>query len=186
MTSVDVQVLDIPDVKVLSTKKHEDARGFFSETYNKDALAEVGITLNFVQDNHSLSRAAGTIRGLHYQIPPYAQDKLIRVTAGRILDVAVDVRRSSSTFGKLVCAEISADAWNQILVPVGFAHAICTLEPNSQVIYKVTNYYSPQHEFGIRWNDPHFGIDWQVSEERAIISDKDRNLPFWKNVANWL
>lgn len=182
MSSVDCRALEIPEIKVLSVKQHDDPRGFFSETYSKRALAELGITLEFVQDNHSLSRQRGTIRGLHYQIPPYAQDKLVRVIAGRVLNVAVDIRRSSPTFGRWVSAEISARAWNQILVPIGFAHGFCSLEPDTEVLYKVTNYYAPQHEFGIRWNDPELAIDWTINDEPMVLSDKDRVLPLFKNL----
>jgi dTDP-4-dehydrorhamnose 3,5-epimerase len=185
LMSLDVEALAIPDVKIIRTKKFEDRRGFFSETYNDKAYAEAGIDLDFVQDNHSLSRASGTIRGLHYQGHPFAQDKLIRVVSGRIFDVAVDIRRASRTFGKWVGAEISADKWNQVLIPVGFAHGFCTLEPDTEVIYKVTNYYSQQHDFGIRWNDPDLKVGWPVPEHQAHLSEKDRQLPFFQNVVHW-
>ena len=127
-----------------------------------------------------MSVEAGTLRGLHYQTHPFAQDKLVRVVSGRILDVAVDLRSNSPTFGKWVAAEISADKWNQILVPIGFAHAICTLEPNTQLIYKVTNYYSPQHDFGIRWDDSDLAIKWPFPNDRLILSEKDRKQPSFK------
>lgn len=182
---IDLKSLEIADVKIFRPKKFGDARGFFSETYNKQAFAEAGIHLDFVQDNHSLSTAVGTIRGLHYQTPPFAQDKLVRVVSGRILDVAVDIRKSSPTFGKWVAAEISASEWNQILVPVGFAHGICTLEPDTQLIYKVTNYYSPQHDFGIRWNDPDLKIDWPFGESQVELSEKDKKQPLFKDVVEW-
>src|ERR1700761_6727363 len=152
--------LEIPEVKLLIPKKHGDARGFFSETYSTQAMKELGLDLEFVQDNHSLSASKGVLRGLHYQLAPKAQNKLVRVVHGAILDVAVDIRRGSPTFGKHVSAVISAENWRQILVPVGFAHGFVTLEPNTEVIYKVTNYYSPSHERGIRWNDPEIGIEW--------------------------
>ena len=180
--SLDVQPLEIPEVKILSPKKHGDSRGFFSETYNKQTFAEAGIVLDFVQDNHSLSPQVGTLRGLHYQGHPFAQDKLVRVVSGRILDVAVDLRRQSPTFGKWVAAEVSAEKWNQILIPIGFAHGICTLEPNTQLIYKVTNYYSPRHDFGIRWNDPDLAITWPFPEDGLLLSDKDKKQPFFKDV----
>jgi dTDP-4-dehydrorhamnose 3,5-epimerase len=147
--------------------------------------AEAGIDLDFVQDNPSLSRASGTIRGLHYQGHPFAQDKLIRVVSGRIFDVAVDIRRSSPTFGKWVGVEISADKWNQVLIPVGFAHGFCTLEPDTEVIYKVTNYYSRQHDFGIRWNDPDLKVGWPVPESQAHLSEKDEQLPSFQDVVHW-
>ena len=171
--------LTIPDIKIIKPKKFGDHRGFFSETYNKQALAQAGIALDFVQDNHSLSVSRGVIRGLHFQTPPFAQDKLVRVVRGAILDVAVDLRRSSPTFGQHVSAVISAEEWNQILVPVGFAHGFCTLEQNTEVIYKVTNYYSPAHDKGVRWNDPALNIDWPVRESDAIVSDKDKVQPLF-------
>lgn len=175
---LEVRPLGIPEVLLFQLPRHADARGFFSETYNKKTFAEAGIDLDFVQDNHSLSVNAGTIRGLHFQSHPYAQDKLVRVVKGRILDVAVDIRRASPTFGKYVAAEISAGDWNQILIPIGFAHGLCTLEPSTEVVYKVTNYYSAKHDLGIRWNDPQIGIDWPVGGQRAQLSEKDKTLPF--------
>jgi len=167
----------IPDVKVLTPRKFGDDRGFLSETYNKLTLAELGIDLEFVQDNHSLSVPRGTIRGMHFQIPPFAQDKLVRVVRGAILDVAVDLRRSSPTYGRHVAVEISAEQWNQVLVPIGFAHGFCSLEPDTEVIYKVTNYYSPEHDRGVLWSDPALGIEWPVSAEAAFLSDKDTSWP---------
>jgi dTDP-4-dehydrorhamnose 3,5-epimerase len=180
--SLGVEPLAIPDIKVLHVKKFGDARGFFSETYNKMLFANAGIELEFVQDNHSYSKPAGTIRGLHSQDAPFAQDKLVRVIRGRIWDVAVDVRRSSPTFGKWVAAEISADAWNQILIPVGFLHGFCTLEADTEVIYKVSNFYSAKHEVGIRWNDPDLKIAWPVADGGATLSDKDRALPPFRDI----
>jgi len=177
--SIIVEPLSIPDVKILRPKKHGDHRGFFSETYNKKDFAEAGIHLDFVQDNQSLSQNAGTIRGLHYQSNPWAQDKLVRVVKGRILDVAVDIRRSSPTFGQFVSAEISSSEWNQILVPAGYAHGICTLEPDTELIYKVTNYYAPSCDFGIRWNDPELNIPWPFSEDKLTLSPRDKALPLF-------
>lgn len=168
---------EISDVKVLVPKKFGDNRGFFSETYNRRVLAELGIDGEFVQDNHSLSGEKGVVRGLHYQIPPMAQHKLIRVVHGAILDVAVDIRRQSPTFGHHVSAVISAENWRQIFVPIGFAHGFVTLEPSTEVLYKVTNYYSPQHERGIHWNDPKLAIAWGVNERQAILSARDTQHP---------
>lgn len=182
---IDVVSLEIPDVKIIKVSKFGDHRGFFSETYNKKAFAEAGIEIDFVQDNQSYSAAVGTVRGLHYQGAPFAQDKLVRVLKGRILDVAVDIRRSSPTFGKWVAAEISAAEWNQILVPVGFAHGIITLEPDTELFYKVSNFYSPTHDFGIRWNDPALGIDWPFSEADAQLSDKDKRQPLFSEVVHF-
>jgi dTDP-4-dehydrorhamnose 3,5-epimerase len=177
-----IEALAIPDVKVIRVKKFGDARGFFAETYNKTAFVAAGIDPEFVQDNQSFSRPSGTIRGLHLQTEPFAQAKLVRVLRGRIWDVAVDVRPSSPTFGKWVAAEISADAGNQIFIPVGFAHGFCTLEPDTEVSYKVSNFYSKEHEAGIRWNDPALKIAWPVSEDRATLSDKDRAAPLFQDV----
>ena len=151
--SVTVESLAIPDVKILRPKKHGDARGFFSETYSQRALVDAGIDLTFVQDNHAFSAAKGTMRGLHFQTTPFAQDKLVRVIRGSILDVAVDLRRASPTYGKHVAAVISAQAWNQILVPVGFAHGFCTLEPDTHVAYLVNEHWSAEAEGAIVWND---------------------------------
>lgn len=183
--AVDVISLEIPEVKIIRPRKFGDHRGFFSEVYNKKAFAEAGIELDFIQDNHSYSAEVGTLRGLHYQGGEFAQDKLVRCVRGRILDVAVDIRKASPTFGKWVSAEISAAEWNQILVPVGFAHAILTLEPDTEIIYKVTGHYAPTHDFGIRWNDPDLAIDWGIDEDRVILSDKDRAQPFFKDVVHW-
>ena len=179
---IEIQPLAIADVLLVKTSKLGDHRGFFSETYNKKAFAEQGIHLEFVQDNHSFSAQAGTVRGLHFQSPPFAQDKLVRVIRGRVLDVAVDLRRDSTTFGEHVAFEISADAWNQILVPAGFAHGFCTLEPDTEIFYKASNYYAPDHDFGLFWNDPALGIDWPILPEKAIVSEKDRRLPHFEDL----
>ena len=168
---------EIPAVCIFDPKKFGDHRGFFSEVYSARALAQHGITDVFVQDNHSLSVEKGVVRGLHYQFGATAQAKLVRVIRGSILDVAVDVRRGSPTFGNHVKAVISAGNWKQIYVPVGFAHGFVTLEANTEVIYKVTTYYAPNDERGIRWNDPALGIDWGISESQAILSDRDRKHP---------
>jgi len=174
-----VSETQIPAVRILLPAKHGDHRGFFSETYSHQKLKEAGIDIDFVQDNQSLSVEKGVIRGLHYQIAPMAQDKLIRVVRGAILDVAVDIRRGSPTFGKHVSAVISAENWRQILVPIGFAHGFVTLDANTEVIYKVSNYYSPQHERGIRWNDPKLGIDWGIGASAAVLSKRDAEHPLF-------
>ena len=169
---------EIPAVKLLTPKKFGDNRGFFSETFNRKTFAELtGVDVDFVQDNQSLSVEKGVVRGLHYQLPPTAQAKLVRVTRGAILDIAVDIRRGSPTFGKHVAAVISAENWRQIFVPVGFAHGFVTLEANTEVLYKVTAYYSPKDERGIRWNDPALRIDWGIDESAAVLSEKDRKYP---------
>jgi dTDP-4-dehydrorhamnose 3,5-epimerase len=170
----------IPDVLVLIPKKFGDHRGFFSEVYSKRALDAIGIMCEFVQDNHSLSAEKGVVRGLHYQLAPMAQAKLVRVIHGAILDVAVDIRRHSPTFGRHVAEIISADNWKQVFVPIGFAHGFVTLQPQTEVVYKVTKDYSPSHERGIRWNDPALGIDWGVAEEQAVLSPRDRQHPALK------
>ncbi len=167
----------LPEVKIVKPSKYADGRGFFSETYNRKALAEAGIDLNFVQDNHSFSAEKGVVRGIHFQIPPHAQDKLIHVVKGAVFDVAIDLRRSSRNLGKHVSAVLSAQAWNQMLIPIGFGHGFCTLEPNTEVVYKVTDYYSRDCERGIFWNDPELGIAWPVVPEEAILSVKDAHLP---------
>ena len=181
---MNVTPLSIPDVMILEPERFSDERGFFSETYNRRALAECGIELDFVQDSHSLSRSRGTIRGLHYQSPPFAQNKLIRVVRGSVLDVAVDLRRGSPTYGRHVAAIISAQAWNQILVPVGFAHGFCTLEADTEIVYKVTDYYAPAHDRGILWNDPDLDIEWPVADEIAVLSARDRSLPRLRNIVS--
>ncbi len=175
----------IPDVKMIIPIKHGDDRGFFSEIYNRRAFAEAGIDLDFVQDNHSFSAQKGTIRGLHFQTPPYALDKLVRVVRGRIFDVAVDLRKDSPSFGQHVTAIISAEEWNQILVPIGFAHGFCALEPNTEVIYKVTNYYAPAHDKGLVWNDPELNIEWPISVDEAILTDRDKMLPRFSELTDF-
>jgi dTDP-4-dehydrorhamnose 3,5-epimerase len=172
-----ISSLEIADVKLVKPDKFGDHRGFFSEVYNKGDLAKIGVAIDFVQDNHSLSGDKGTVRGLHYQAPPFAQDKLVRVVRGAIFDVAVDLRRGSPTYGEHVSAVLSASEWTQILVPVGFAHGFMTLEPDTEVIYKVSNYYAPEHDYGVLWNDPQLRIEWPLPEGDAILSDKDRNQP---------
>lgn len=175
--SMHIQALIIPDVKVLSPPKLGDRRGFFSEVYSRRTLADAGIGIDFVQDNHTSSTHAGTVRGLHFQTPPRAQDKLVRVVRGSVFDVAVDLRRSSPTYGRHASVVLTAAAWNQVLVPIGFAHGYMTLEPDSEVIYKVSDYYAPLHETGLLWNDPALGIRWPVPERDVVLSDRDRRLP---------
>ncbi|MEZ5773321.1 MAG: dTDP-4-dehydrorhamnose 3,5-epimerase [Hyphomicrobiaceae bacterium] len=174
---VRIEELEVPGVRLVVPRIHRDPRGFFSETYNRRALAEAGIDLDFVQDNHSLSREVGVVRGLHYQTPPAAQVKLVRVVRGAILDVAVDIRHGSPTFGRHVAVILSEENWHQLLIPVGFAHGFCTLMPDTEVIYKVTEYYAPSCDKGIAWDDPALGIDWPVDPGAAILSDKDRRQP---------
>ena len=167
----------ISAVQVLTVERHRDNRGLFSEVYNRRALLELGIDLEFVQDNHSLSVERGTVRGLHFQAPPFAQDKLVRVVRGSVFDVAVDIRSDSPTYGRHVSVVLSDEAWNQVYIPIGFAHGFMTLEPDTEVIYKVSNYYAPDHEMGLLWNDPALGIQWPILERRAVLTDKDRRHP---------
>lgn len=167
----------IPDVLVLEPARLGDHRGFFSETFNRRVYQELGILCEFVQDNHSLSLSPGVLRGLHYQAPPGAQDKLVRCVRGAILDVAVDIRRGSPTFGRWVSVELSAENWRQVFVPKGFAHGFVTLEPNTEVCYKVSAYYSPEHDRGLRFDDPEIGINWRVAASEATLSDRDRGHP---------
>ncbi len=170
--------LKIQDVKILTPNKFDDSRGFFSETYNKNTLLENDINIDFVQDNHSNTLHKNVIRGLHFQTEPFAQDKLVRVISGSILDVAVDIRKDSPTFGEHVTKKISAENFEQILVPKGFAHGFLTLEDNTSVIYKVSNYYSPENDKGIIWNDDDLSIDWGVDKsEEIFLSEKDSIQP---------
>lgn len=154
--------------------KFGDDRGFFSETYNSSTFADAGIDLNFVQDNHSYSAEKGVLRGMHFQMPPFAQDKLVRVTRGSVFDVVVDIRKGSPTYAKWVGVEISAQKWNQLLVPKGFAHGFVTLEPDTEFLYKVSNFYSRECDRSIRFDDPEIGIDWPVDVSQVVLSDKDR------------
>lgn len=167
----------IPEVLILAPKKIEDNRGFFTEVYRQDIFLSRGLILNFVQENHSLSRLPGTIRGLHFQTPPFAQDKLVRVVRGRIIDVAVDIRRKSPTYGRHIATELTAASLHQIYIPVGFAHGFCTLDPDTEVVYKVTSYYARQSDQGLLWNDPDLAINWPRDLAGFELSDKDRKHP---------
>lgn len=179
---LDVRPLGLEGVLEIRPSRYQDDRGFFSEVWNGDSWRAAGVSLAFVQDNHSLSVERGVLRGLHFQRPPYAQDKLVRVTRGRIFDVAIDIRRSSPTFGRWVAAELSAAEWNQLLIPKGFAHGFLTLEENSEVQYKVTARYSPEHEGAIRYDDPAVAIDWPIGGGALRLSDKDRDAPLLAEV----
>lgn len=172
---MDISTTKLEGLLLISPQKHEDHRGFFSEVFRDDKLKEHGFTRDFVQDNHSLSVEQGVLRGLHYQKPPFAQDKLIRVLRGSILDVAVDIRAGSPTFGEYYSTELSAENWKQLLVPHGFAHGFVTLEPNTEVLYKCTSYYAPEHDAGILWNCADINIDWGKIKG-PILSEKDAAL----------
>ncbi len=167
----------LPGVKILTPRRFSDARGWFVETWNRETLRAKGIDLDFVQDNHSLSVEPGTVRGLHYQRPPHAQDKLVRAVAGRILDVAVDARKGSPTYGSWVGVELSAENGRQLLVPVGFLHGFITREPGTQVAYKCTDVYAPDCDGAVAWDDPDLAIDWGLGGAAAVLSDKDRAAP---------
>jgi dTDP-4-dehydrorhamnose 3,5-epimerase len=172
-----VERLDIPDLLCIAPTKHGDQRGFFSEVYRADLLAAHGVTQSFLQDNHVFSTQRGVLRGLHFQLAPSAQGKLVRCMRGAILDVAVDVRSGSPTFGRHVALELSAANWRQLWIPVGFAHGYVTLEPDCEVIYKTTAYYDPAAERGLAWDDPALGIDWRFAQRELTISAKDLNNP---------
>jgi dTDP-4-dehydrorhamnose 3,5-epimerase len=167
----------IPDVKLLRPKRHIDHRGYFSETYSRAALADAGIDVEFVQDNQSLSVRPHVVRGLHFQIAPFDQGKLLRVLHGAIFDVAVDLRHGSPTYGRHVSVILRAEDWNQIFIPVGFAHGFCTIRPDTEVLYKVSSYYSPQHERGLLWNDPDLAIDWPIDPAVVTLSERDSAHP---------
>ncbi|MCI1778010.1 MAG: dTDP-4-dehydrorhamnose 3,5-epimerase [Paenibacillus lautus] len=176
---MNVTPLKLTDAFVLEPVVHGDHRGFFMESYNDSLFKQHGITYNFIQDNQSLSAEAGVLRGLHYQLNPKAQTKLIRVLTGAIYDVILDIRKSSPTFGQWVGVILSEHNHRQLLVPKGFAHGFCTLVPNTQVLYKVDEYYSPENDRGILWNDPALGIDWPTSN--PTLSDKDQRHPLLKD-----
>jgi len=176
---VKVERLAIPEVILVTPDRFDDARGFFSETWNQARFAAAGIDGTFVQDNQSLSRDRGVVRGLHCQIAPHAQGKLVRCVRGSIWDVAVDARRGSPTLGRWVAAELSAENWQQLWIPPGFLHGFCTLEPDTEVIYKVTGLYAREAERGVIWNDPVLALPWPVGAEEAVLSDKDQTLPSW-------
>jgi dTDP-4-dehydrorhamnose 3,5-epimerase len=175
---VEIRRLKLSEVLEILPARHGDHRGFFSETWSAPALAANGLDLEFVQDNHSFSAEAGVLRGLHYQEPPFAQGKLVRVARGAIFDVAVDIRHGSPTFGSWVGLTVSAAAWNQIYVPPGFAHGFLTLEPGCEVLYKATAPYSAAHDRAIRFDDPKIGIAWPRIAGAPILSEKDRAAPF--------
>jgi len=168
-------------VFLVTPRRFGDSRGFFSESWSRKSLADHGIDLDFVQDNHSMSREVGTVRGLHFQLPPHAQGKLVRCGRGRLFDVAVDIRRGSPTFGEWVGEELSFENGKQLLIPAGFLHGFVTLEPDTEIIYKCTDYYAPECDGAIRFDDPDIGVDWGIAPEQAILSDKDASAPFLKD-----
>lgn len=171
----------LPGVLLLKPARFGDARGFFSESWNRKTLAEHGVELDFVQDNHSLSEAIGTVRGLHFQAPPHAQDKLVRCGQGALFDVAVDIRRGSPTYGQWVGYDLTAENGLQLLVPKGFLHGFVTRAPNTEIIYKCTDYYAPDCDGAVRFDDPEIGIDWGIGGA-AVLSDKDAKAPLLADV----
>lgn len=180
-----VETLAIPEVIVVTPPRFGDARGFFSETFNAARFAEAGIDKRFVQDNQSLSRAKGVIRGLHCQIAPHPQGKLIRCLRGAIWDVVVDIRHGSASFGHHVAAVLSAENWQQLWVPPGFLHGFCTLDPDTEVLYKVTDIYDRAAERGVVWDDPDLALPWPVEPGGAVLSDKDLVLPKLRDAERW-
>jgi dTDP-4-dehydrorhamnose 3,5-epimerase len=172
-----IERLAIPDIWLVTPNKHGDARGFFSETFRADVFAANGMTTPFIQDNHVRSTQKGVLRGLHFQTPPHAQGKLVRCTRGSILDIAVDIRTASPSYGRHVAATLSADNWAQLWVPPGFAHGYLTLEDDCEVIYKVTDHYAPECDRGLAWDDPALQIAWGISAADVVLSDKDRKQP---------
>ena len=180
-----VERLEIPDVILVTPPKFGDARGFFSETFNAHRFAQAGISMPFLQDNQSLSAKRGTIRGLHCQLPPHAQGKLVRVTKGAVWDVAVDARVGSPTYGRWVGAELSAENWSQLWVPPGFLHGFVTLHDDTEFVYKCTDVYDKASERAVMWNDPDLSIAWPVPDDEVVLSDKDREAPSFADSRGW-
>ena len=172
---LDVEQTALPGVLLLTPARHGDARGFFSESYNRQRMVDAGIEIDFVQDNHSLSAKVGTVRGLHFQSPPHAQDKLVRCGKGALFDVAVDIRRGSPTYGNWIGVELSFENGKQLLVPAGFLHGFVTRAPDTEIVYKCSDYYLPECDGAVRWDT--CGIDWGISEGDALLSDKDTKAP---------
>ncbi|WP_183487117.1 dTDP-4-dehydrorhamnose 3,5-epimerase [Martelella radicis] len=169
--------LPLPGLMLLAPRRFGDERGFFSESWNRKTLSDIGIEIDFVQDNHSLSSAVGTVRGLHFQAPPHAQAKLVRCGHGRLFDVVVDARKGSPTFGRWYGVELSFENGRQLLVPEGFLHGFMTLEPDTEIIYKCSDYYAPECDGAVRFDDPDIGIDWPLKDIEFTVSAKDREAP---------
>jgi len=179
------ETFNIVGPSLILPKKHSDDRGFFSEIFRKDFFEKTIGLIEFIQENHSYSAKSGTVRGLHFQIAPTAQAKLVRVVHGAIMDVAVDLRKSSPTYGQHVTSAISAKNFAQLYIPIGFAHGFCTLEPDTEVVYKVSNYYDPSTEKGLAWNDPALNIAWPIQPSDALLSNKDRDYPPLSKLGTW-
>jgi dTDP-4-dehydrorhamnose 3,5-epimerase len=172
-----VEPCSLQGMVLITPRRHLDSRGHFSEAYNENVWKALGVDRRFIQDNQSLSTLAGTLRGLHFQIPPFAQAKLVRVLCGAIYDVAVDIRAGSPTYGKFAAAVLSAENGCQLFVPAGLAHGFCTLQPSTEVLYKVDAPYSREHERGLAWNDPAIGIPWPVAANEVNVAERDRRFP---------
>ena len=181
---MEIRRLEIDGVIEIVPRKFGDERGFFSETWSQKRFAEAGLDIGWVQDNQSFSARKGVLRGLHFQLAPFAQDKLIRVLRGSVFDVAVDLRKDSPSFGKWTSCVLSAEKWNGLLVPKGFAHGFLTLEPGVEVFYKASAPYAPEHDRAIRWNDPAIGIDWPLEDGWPVLSAKDAAAPLLADVAS--
>ena len=179
---LEVRPLALDGVLEIRPRRFGDDRGFFSEVWREDRLAEAGIRARFVQDNHSFSKARGVLRGLHYQLPPAEQDKLVRVARGSVFDVAVDIRPGSMTFGRWAGVVLSAKEWNQLFIPAGFAHGFVTLEEETEVLYKASAFYAPELERAVRFDDPTIGIDWPIDVEQLVLSEKDRAAPLLRQI----
>jgi len=178
---IEITQTPLLDLLLITPRRFGDSRGFFSETWHQKRLLDHGLTLDFVQDNHSFSSQTGTVRGLHFQAPPHAQDKLVRCGRGRLFDVAVDIRRGSPSYGQWYGTELSFENGKQLLVPKGFLHGFSTLEPDTEINYKCTDYYAPDHEGAVLFNDPDIGIDWRVDPAKAVLSEKDQSAPQWRD-----
>ncbi|MCV2878991.1 dTDP-4-dehydrorhamnose 3,5-epimerase [Sedimentimonas flavescens] len=176
-----IETTCLPGVLLLTPARHGDARGYFSESWSRRRLAEAGVDIDFVQDNHSVSAQVGTVRGLHYQAPPHAQAKLVRCGRGRLFDVAVDFRRGSPSFGQWFGVELSAENGRQLLIPAGFLHGFVTREPGTEIIYKCSDYYAPECDGAVRFDDPEIGIDWGIGPAKAILSTKDAAAPLLRD-----
>lgn len=181
---VEVEELEIPDVLLITPERHGDERGIFAETFRSDVMKKHGVAGPFVQDNHVYSKHKGTLRGLHFQISPHPQGKLVRCSRGAILDVAVDLRKGSKTYLRHVSVDLTAANWRQLWIPAGFAHGYLTLEENCEVVYKVTDYYAPECDRGIAWDDADLGINWRLPKDEIRLSPKDRKLPRLANLPN--
>jgi len=179
---LEVHPLELEGLVEIRPRRFSDERGFFSEVWREDAMAEAGIGAHFVQDNHSYSKVRGVLRGLHFQAPPAAQEKLVRVSRGAVFDVAVDIRPDSATFGQWAGLTLSAQEWNQLFIPKGFAHGFVTLEDDTEVVYKVSAAYSPELDRCVRFDDPAIGIDWPVESGSITLSEKDRAAPLLSEI----